>query len=178
MQEVAGRALVMMESATAGNQGIAADLVQEAFIALHKSYADKPSSEWYPLFLHHFKITNYKTGAAKKTVGLSPFACFRNQNLEDDDEQILDIVDEHSINPSDFLSQNVTIAEIQAAISALPVRQQQAFMLRAWEGFDTDTTAQIMQCSSGSVKNPLSPCHPSFKTTFSPFKSKSRRFIA
>lgn len=33
MQDVTGRALVMMESATQGQQGIAMDLVQEAFIA-------------------------------------------------------------------------------------------------------------------------------------------------
>lgn len=32
MQDVTGRALVMMESATQGQQGIAMDLVQEAFI--------------------------------------------------------------------------------------------------------------------------------------------------
>ena len=38
MQDVTGRALVMMESATQGQQGIAMDLVQEAFISLHKSY--------------------------------------------------------------------------------------------------------------------------------------------
>ena len=40
MKEVTGRALVMMESATQSQHGIAMDLVQEAFISLHKSYAD------------------------------------------------------------------------------------------------------------------------------------------
>lgn len=40
MQEVTGRALVMMESATQNQQGIAMDLVQEAFISLHKSYSE------------------------------------------------------------------------------------------------------------------------------------------
>jgi RNA polymerase sigma-70 factor (ECF subfamily) len=47
----------MMESATQGQQGIAMDLVQEAFIALHKSYADKSTEEWYPLF---YTILNNK----------------------------------------------------------------------------------------------------------------------
>lgn len=51
MQDVTGRALVMMESATQGQQGIAMDLVQEAFIALHKSYADRSTEEWYPYFI-------------------------------------------------------------------------------------------------------------------------------
>ena len=27
------------------------DLVQEAFIALHKSYADRSTEEWYPYFI-------------------------------------------------------------------------------------------------------------------------------
>jgi RNA polymerase sigma factor, sigma-70 family len=62
------------------------------------------------------------------------------------------VVDESTPNPFDFLDQAVTAEEIQDAIAELPVRQQQAFMLRAWEGFDTHTTAEIMNCSEGSVK--------------------------
>lgn len=150
MQDVTGRALVMMENATQGHNGIAMDLVQEAFISLHKSYADKSTEEWYPLFytILNNKLQDWRRKEARRA---SPFSLFRKVDL-DSDEEAMEIVDESTPNPLQFLDQDVTIEEIQEAISQLPVRQQQAFMLRAWEGFDTQTTASIMNCSEGSVK--------------------------
>ncbi|MDR0238330.1 RNA polymerase sigma factor [Acinetobacter sp.] len=151
MQDVTGRALVMMENATQGHNGIAMDLVQEAFISLHKSYADKSTEEWYPLFytILNNKLQDWRRKEARRA---SPFSLFRKVDLDSDDEEAMEIVDESTPNPLQFLDQDVTIEEIQEAISQLPVRQQQAFMLRAWEGFDTQTTASIMNCSEGSVK--------------------------
>ena len=151
MNEVTGRALVMMESATQGHHGIAMDLVQEAFISLHKSYSDKTTDEWYPLFytILNNKLQDWRRKEARRA---SPFSLFRKVSLDSDDEEAMDIVDESTPNPLQFLDQALAVEEIQDAISRLPVRQQQAFMLRAWEGFDTQTTAQIMDCSEGSVK--------------------------
>lgn len=151
MQEITGRALVMMESATHNQHGIAMDLVQEAFIALHKSYADKSTEEWYPLFytILNNKLQDWRRKEARRN---QPFSFFKKVSLDDDDVEQLDIVDENTPNPYTFLDQAVTAEEIQEAIAQLPVRQQQAFMLRAWEGFDVQTTAQIMDCSEGSVK--------------------------
>ena len=151
MNEVMGRALVMMESATHGQHGIAMDLVQEAFISLHKAYAEKSTEEWYPLFytILNNKLQDWRRKEARRS---QPFSLFRKVSLDDDDVEIQDVVDESTPNPFDFLDQAVTAEEIQDAIAELPVRQQQAFMLRAWEGFDTHTTAEIMNCSEGSVK--------------------------
>ncbi len=151
MQDVTGRALVMMESATHGQHGVATDLVQEAFIALHQSYAEKNTEEWYPLFytILNNKLQDWRRKEARRA---QPFSFFKKIHLDDDQEEEIELVDESTPNPSEFLSQAVTVEEIQQAIGKLPVRQQQAFMLRAWEGFDTQTTAQIMNCSEGSVK--------------------------
>ncbi len=151
MNEVTGRALVMMESATQGQSDIAMDLVQESFISLHKSYADKSTDEWYPLFytILNNKLQDWRRKEARRA---NPFSFFKKVSLDQDDDEISEVVDETTLNPSEFLSQEMTIEEIQEAIAELPVRQQQAFMLRAWEGFDTHTTAQIMNCSEGSVK--------------------------
>ena len=151
MQDVTGRALVMMESATQGQHGIAMDLVQEAFISLHKSYADRSTEEWYPLFytILNNKLQDWRRKEARRS---QPFSFFKKVQLDDDDSELNDVVDEATPSPLEFLDQAVTAEEIQHAIAQLPLRQQQAFMLRAWEGFDTHTTAQIMNCSEGSVK--------------------------
>ena len=163
MQDVTGRALVMMENATQGQQGIAMDLVQEAFISLHKSYSEKSTEEWYPLFytILNNKLQDWRRKEARRS---QPFSFFKKVSLDEDDLEIQDVIDEATPSPLEFLDQAVTIEEIQAAIRQLPVRQQQAFMLRAWEGFDTQTTAQIMNCSEGSVKTHYHRATQSLKT--------------
>ena len=117
MNEVTGRALVMMESATQGQQGIAMDLLQEAFISLHKSYADKTLDEWYPLFytILNNKLQDWRRKEARRS---NPFSFFKKVSLDSDNDEVIEVVDETTLNPSDFLSQEVTISRSQFITSA------------------------------------------------------------
>lgn len=153
VEKMTGRALVMMESSS-GHHDVAMDIVQESFIALHQNYLKRPVEEWTPLFytiLNH-RLMDWHRREQRKQKRFAWFKPILMELEESEVDPALLVEDTRNINPAEFLSQSHTIEEIQKAIARLPIRQQQAFLLRAWENMDTKTTAQIMECSEGSVK--------------------------
>jgi len=152
-KRVTGRALFMMEMAT-GHHDVAHDLVQESLMTLYTHYLDRAADEWTPLFytILNNKLMDWRRREQRKNKLFSFLPKFR---AGDDDYEIdpLELIaDDKQIDPQDHWSSNTDLEQIKNAIAQLPLRQQQAFVLRAWEELDTRTTAQIMQCSEGSVK--------------------------
>ena len=67
-------------------------------------------------------------------------------------ESIQGMEDVKSENPERQIQADKSIDELENALRSLSLRQQQAFILRIWEGMDVAQTARIMKCSQGSVK--------------------------
>jgi len=130
----------------------AMDIVQDAMMTLARKYADKPEAEWPPLFFRILRnrITDFHR---RRAVRNGIFALFARRQDGDDEGSVLDqIADGHNSEPEYRTQIGAATQRIEAAVAALPLRQREAFLLRAWEGLDVAATARAMRCSEGSVK--------------------------
>lgn len=153
------RALRMAECAL-GNRDDALDVVQEAMIRLCQRYAQRDPEQWRPLFyriLQNAIRDHYRRSAVRNRfrTWLRPWS---NNDTNDSGpvDEMQTVEDKGICQPDALLEQADIMGRLQRVLRQLPQRQQQAFMLRVWEGMDVAETAKVMQCSGGSVKTHLS----------------------
>jgi len=132
----------------------ALDIVQEAMFAFVKRYRERPANELPPLFqrvLHSRIIDTIRRNAVRNRFRV--WFGFTGDNSEDGGpDPIQRLPDRDTPDQSVLLENKVFSAALDNALRKLPLRQQQAFLLRFWEGFDVAQTARAMRCSEGSVK--------------------------
>ena len=155
LSSVQRRAFAMARSA-AGNNDDAMDLVQDSMLQLVKSYADREIEEWRKLF---FRILNNKINdlfrrrkLLQRFGGILPGSSHPSTQEPNTATDPFDKIPAADGDPSHTLQREETINSLHSAIIKLPRRQREAFMLRCWEGFSTQETAETMGCSQGSVK--------------------------
>jgi len=139
-----------------GDADAALDLVQDAMIRLVRNYPDKPAQELRPLFFRILKnriVDHQRRGNVRNRIiawfrpaladaaAFDPIALARGSGIDE---------------PERRLAAADSMVALEAALQALPPRQQQAVLLRTIEGLDVAATAAVMGCSEGSVKTHLS----------------------
>ena len=149
----------MAEVATR-NRDDAMELVQEAMFGLVKKYAKRPPETWPPLF---YRILQNGIRDWHRRVTLRNK--FQRWFHADEDMQAIveQIPDSHHADPFHYLGLSDAGHCLMDALQTLPLRQQQVFMLRVWEGLDVKTTAIAMGCSVGSVKTHFSRARQSLQ---------------
>lgn len=146
------RAFRMAQIAT-GNRDDALDIVQDAMLKLAQRYANRGAEEWGPLF--HTILTSRINDFHRRNAVRNRFRVFlrRPADPDDDGEDLIDRAPGHAGDePDRRLDGSRSMAALYQALRALPARQQQAFLLRTWEGYGVAETAKVMGCSEGSVK--------------------------
>jgi len=130
----------------------ALDIVQDAMLDFVRRYGSKPADEWPPLF---YRVLQSRiTDAHRRKTVRSRILSWFGRELPDsgDGDPFQEIQDPNGSSPLDHLERSALDGALKKSIAALPLRQQQAFLLRNWEGLDVAGTATAMGCSTGSVK--------------------------
>jgi len=150
LKQVEKRAYRMAHIATS-NVDDALDIVQDAMLVLASKYASRNKEEWPPLFhrILQNKIRDHYRRQKVRNVFQNWFGS-DEEGLEEDPIQL--IADDKVHDPIRKISGEQEMADLQSALQTLPVRQQQTFLLRAWEGLDVKQTAAAMGITTGSVK--------------------------
>ncbi|HUH36993.1 MAG TPA: RNA polymerase sigma factor [Spongiibacteraceae bacterium] len=150
--EVERRAFRMAEIATR-NPDEALDVVQDAMLVLVRNYGDRSEADWRPLF-HRILQSRINDWYRRRAVRAKVLVVRQWFGGGDGDElpDPIDTAPAPRGEPGEEVDNQRSGAAIIAALKTLPRRQQQAFMLRAWEGLDVAATAHAMGCSEGSVK--------------------------
>ncbi|MEM6988472.1 MAG: RNA polymerase sigma factor [Pseudomonadota bacterium] len=151
LASVERQAFVIARRAT-GDSDVALDLVQESMYRLVDQYSSREPHEWRPLFftILQRQITDHHrprgvVGRLRRWFG-----------EPDNSHEATDQLPASEPEPSDASDAQETTAAVRDALSRLPPRQQQVFMLRQWQGLSVEETARAMGVSSGSVKTHLS----------------------
>ena len=134
------------------NDDDALDAVQDAMMKLVQSYAARPVEEWRPLF-YRILANGIRDMQRRRTVRGRIMAWLPVRDAEDDEEfDPIAQAPSHDAGPAKRLELDEAIGVLETAVAGLPPRQQQAFLLRNFEGLDVNETASAMGCSEGSVK--------------------------
>jgi RNA polymerase sigma-70 factor (ECF subfamily) len=130
----------------------ALDVVQDAMLQLSTRYASRPVEEWKPLFYrilqNRIRDVQRRRSVRQRVMALVPW---HGDDADDEIDPIASAPDSGPLPPAQLEGDEMMQA-LQLALSELPQRQREAFLLRNFEGLDVAETAAAMKCSQGSVK--------------------------
>jgi RNA polymerase sigma-70 factor (ECF subfamily) len=154
-----------------GSREDALDIVQDAMMKLALKYADRTASEWGPLFYRIVQSTirdwyrrqkvrnRWRTWLEFTKVGTQKRSTKDTADASNEpyNQNIIDLFeDRYGQGPVMKLVNERAIDALEVALYRLPLRQQQAFLLRVLEGLNVEETANAMGCTQGSVKTHFS----------------------
>ena len=172
LASVEKRAYRMAEIAT-GNREHALDIVQDAMLSLVRRYSDRPEAEWGPLFqrILQSRIRDWYRRARVRNAVIGWLHHFSDDRDDEQADPIQQAPDISTAGPEQTTNDGRLLESMLAAVRKLPLRQQQTFLLRAWQGYDVAQTAAAMGISEGSVKTHYSRALQSLRQQLEAFRT-------
>ncbi len=125
------------------NHHDALELVQDSMLKLVQKYCDREPEEWGPLFYRILQngIRDWFRKQKFRQIlhGLMPWQVDADSEKTQPSAETQVLIDDE-------------IVRVFKALQQLPLRQQQTFLMRAWQEFSTRETAFALSISENSVK--------------------------
>ena len=131
-----------------GGEADALDILQEAMVAFVRHAGKRPRGRWR-LFFFRCLWSRIRDRERRRRIRLRFFRPFFG---DPGDGELASRPAPPDSDPERALERKGEREALLAALDRLPLRQKQALMLREWQGFSVAETAEIMGCSSSSVK--------------------------
>lgn len=133
------------------NRDDALDLVQDAMCRFVDSYSGKERSAWKALFYRILqnRIRDHHRRQKVRSRWRTWLGSADEEGVEDPLERL---AESPLAGPEDQVRNSQAFARLQNELEALPLKQQQIFLMRAWEGLSISETAKAMGCAEGTVK--------------------------
>lgn len=128
-----------------GEHADALDILQDAMCKLVSYYSNKPAEQWKPLF---YRILHNRINDWHRHNKLKQMLFF----WKSEDSQDVEMPIESKVEPMLSVAKEQLQQDVINVLTTLPVKQQQCFLFRAWEGMSVKETAMAMECSEGSIK--------------------------
>lgn len=151
---------------TVGDRERSEDLVQEAFIRVHRHIARFDHSKKFSTWIYTIASNLAKNELRNRSR--NPLVLFQTMTANwDDDERPLEFEDS-SMRPDDLYRKRHIRSLVEQTVARLPEHHREVFVLRELEGKSYEEIADITRCNLGTVKSRLNRARASFAEMIEP----------
>ncbi len=151
---------------TVGDRERAEDLVQEAFIRVHRHLARFDRTKKFSTWI--YTIASNLAKNELRNRGRNPIVLYQALSADQDDEDRPLEFEDTTSRPDDLFRKRHVRELVESTVAQLPVHHRQVFVMRELEGRSYEEIADLTQCNLGTVKSRLNRARGAFAEIIEP----------
>lgn len=151
---------------TVGDRERAEDLVQEAFVRVHRHLARFDRSKKFSTWI--YTIASNLAKNELRNRARNPLVYFQTMTSSWEDEDRPLEFEDATARPDDAFDRRHLRELVDAAVRRLPAHHRQVFVLRELDGRSYEEIAEMTSCNLGTVKSRLNRARAAFAEIIGP----------
>lgn len=149
-----------------GDRERAEDLVQEAFIRVHRHLGRFDRTKKFSTWI--YTIASNLAKNELRNRARSPLVLFTSLAPQWDDEERPLEFEDYGAQPDETFRQNHLREAVEQSVAQLPAHHREVFVLREIEGRSYEEIAEMTHCNLGTVKSRLNRARNAFAEIIEP----------